>query len=409
MGNSEKDAFGLDKKIFRHVAVDTGRKISPPETYQHLRQQPEKGDIKFYDNRREDILGKYPGIKKGPSESADVSLYFDPKMLFAPKLDKVVDIPYKNSAILVAPSLYRNQKEDFEVLSLIVNAVSKVLDTNSCDYDITEENLKIKGVCRLTDKNEAFTSFSIRIFHSFIKGSAERRYVVVAHKLSGDSSVWYPVFSKLKSALMMKGVDTSSKVDCTSSRLLNSTDGTNEAVEKSVNYFTTVLESGYFDQKIQAAKALAHLVSSNNLARRLVINNSRLMNSLKDVFDSGDELFRKPSDDHYLYCELQLFTTSIWAELSKDKDTEISRSLIEHGVLSKCFNSIKLLCEHEEKLRNPEEGKSLVKRHNIKFWYRQSKRETARCLANIATKSSVETAAALQSEGLGWFDNSCYI
>jgi len=314
-------------------------------------------------------------------------------------LDKVIDIPYKNAAILVSPSLYNSVKEEALILGRILDIITKNLDKSRCDYDITEENLKIKGVCRLSDRNEAFTSFTIKVFSSFLKGSGEKRYVVVGHKLSGDSLVWFPIFNAIKSALMMKGFESTPKLSLSDFRksVGFTADETNEAVQKSVAYYASALESGYLDQKIQAVKAISHLVSISSFARRLVVQNTNLMNKLKEAFDSTDVLFRKPTDDHYMDCELQLFTTSIFASLSED--TEFVNSLIDQGVLSKCFNSIRLVLEHEEEVASPEgKSKHLIQKHNIKFWYRQSKRETARCLANIASKSCRETATALEDE-----------
>merc|ERR1712183_1021264 len=78
--------------------------------------------------------------------------------------------------------------------------------------------------------------------------------------------------------------------------------------------------------------------------------------------------------------------------------------LIQSGFLTKCFESLCYVAKYEEecnanKCQECADGSPCINRHNVKFWYRQSQRETARCFANM-TDCTADTVKVLLGRGI---------
>lgn len=337
---------------------------------------------------------------------------YDPRQLETSKLDKHMDVLDKNSTIVVSPSLFVSETpkktDKYSQLSLVVGKVSLVLDNLFSDYDVSEEKCSIEGVCRMYENNQAFTTFRIRVYHSFAKGKPdEMRYVIVARKLSGDSLTFYRILNEMKSVFAVKndGSIIDDPVSLGNCKRSFSSRGAQVQEEKMMRTYiddlATILEGEFMDQKILAARALAHYARLGAAASKAIIENLSIVHSLMHIFDLADDLFIQPSYNHISCCELQLYTTFILAELSEDPKT--AQLFINYGILERCFKSMLLVAQFEAGANRSRPRKyESVKRQNIKFWYRQSKRETARCLANIAAARRLEAADALRSRGFDY-------
>mmetsp|Transcript_18535 Transcript_18535/g.42389 ORF Transcript_18535/g.42389 Transcript_18535/m.42389 type:complete len:340 (-) Transcript_18535:657-1676(-) len=231
-------------------------------------------------------------------KSVDVPFSYNPMALHAPKLDKLMDIPCKKAVVVVAMSFYAMDKDECSKLSHIASTIVSILDRFWCDFDVSEDNFKFKGVCRLNENIETFTSFSIKIFHAFLKGSSQndRRHVIVARRLSGDSLSFFGIFQEIRSALSMKSHISPPKLS-SHNHLCDGFDMCNnffaeESLQGTIIDLSGVLAKDSIDQKIFAVKTLYHLIKLEDKAKKLVIENLALMDSFKDIFDFTDDLFR---------------------------------------------------------------------------------------------------------------------
>jgi len=323
------------------------------------------------------------------------------------------DIPDKNSVILVSTSFYNQYKsgslDESAKLSLIVREISSNLDNMRSTYDISENECSFdcSQFCRDTLE---FTSFYIRVYHSFMKKKPdEKRHVIVAHRLRGDSLQYFKIFNQIKAAFTMKDEEP-----CIVNSSLNPRKkvflqrqgnrlSEEEFVREKVRNWGYLLEKNdYLDQKTFAVRALAMLARSSVAARKAICENRNLIDRLRFLFDKTDDLFCQPNNISYPECDLQLYTTCIFAALSEDP--QAIHFLMGSGIFKQCFKSILFLSQFESNqvCASSKRGEvdDSVRNHKINHHYKHSKRETARCLANISAVASLQALTALQSEGL---------
>mmetsp|Transcript_29033 Transcript_29033/g.66491 ORF Transcript_29033/g.66491 Transcript_29033/m.66491 type:complete len:440 (-) Transcript_29033:99-1418(-) len=318
---------------------------------------------------------------------------FDEKTLKAHKLDLVRDSPEKNCSFLVPANLE---------LLVIANIICKTLRKAPCDFDVVESKCKWKGVYH---GFSAFVSFSIRVYFAHMKGCGTKRYIIVTRRLSGDCIAFRQLYGSLKSSIcggVCPAVNQFSFRNEPAAQWYDSSLSKAGSVERDVFALCEMVESSFLDQQIFALQALSQLIQSNEAAKLCVVRNSKLMKCLLNIFEFCDDRYCQAGEDCHLISELQHHTTTVLRGLSEEPSC-ISL-LIQSGFLTKCFESLCFVAKYEEecnanKCQECADGSPCINRHNVKFWYRQSQRETARCFANM-TDCTVDTVKVLLGRGI---------
>mmetsp|Transcript_29035 Transcript_29035/g.66496 ORF Transcript_29035/g.66496 Transcript_29035/m.66496 type:complete len:444 (-) Transcript_29035:99-1430(-) len=346
------------------------------------------------------VLEKYPSPYKEPLQAKEFSAGgaegladFDEKILAAQKIDLVRDSPEKNCSFLVPANLE---------LLVIANIICKTLRKAPCDFDVVESKCKWKGVYH---GFSAFVSFSIRVYFAHMKGCGTKRYIIVTRRLSGDCIAFRQLYGSLKSSIcggVCPAVNQFSFRNEPAAQWYDSSLSKAGSVERDVFALCEMVESSFLDQQIFALQALSQLIQSNEAAKLCVVRNSKLMKCLLNIFEFCDDRYCQAGEDCHLISELQHHTTTVLRGLSEEPSC-ISL-LIQSGFLTKCFESLCFVAKYEEecnanKCQECADGSPCINRHNVKFWYRQSQRETARCFANM-TDCTVDTVKVLLGRGI---------
>jgi len=396
---------GTEQKLYRDVAahprspnlnISSHFESSPPQTVVSVHPRKyEEGRIvesrKFLNlpgsNEKDGVNYTFSRQKK-PRER---DVYFDKKLLTAPKLDLLRDAPEKNCSFLVPANLVSSNESP---LFLLATIIEKTFEDSPCEFDVKESKCKWKGVCH---GFSSFVAFTLRIYSVTMKKCGSPRHIVVVKRLSGESIPFRQLYGSLKAAICSVPCSiTSFRMRGSSSMYDPSwTDG--GSIEKEIDTLFEMVQSNYIDQQIFALKALSKVIQSNEVARQMVVGNSQFMKNLLNIFEFTDDRYCQSGEHCHLISELQHHTTAVLRKLSEDPSC-IS-SLVQNRFLLKCFESLYLIAKYEiECNKCPDE--SLKYRHNIKFWYRQSQREIAKCLGNITSCPTVDAVQALLEDGV---------
>jgi len=374
---------GPDQELYRSVATASRSpsiltSYAPPVKFPDFnnKQRPPVAEAKF------DL------------SSAGAFFSFDKNLLSAPKLNVHLDAPEKNCSFLVPAKQFSSNEGPLFSLATIV---CRTLQESSCDFDVNEQKCKWKGVCH---GHSSFFAFTVQIYSATMKSCGSRRHVVVVRRLSGESIPFRQLYGSLKAAICGVACPTIKQLSfqmCGSGSTW--TDGS--SIEKEISLLCEMVESNYLDQQIFALKALSKLVQSDEAARLIVASNSQFMKSLLNIFEFTDDRYCQSGEHCHLISELQHHTTAVLRRLSEDPSC-ISL-LVQSGFLLKCFDSLYSIAKYEIACSNNSAGESQGCRRNIKFWYRQSQREIAKCLGNITSCPTVDSVEALRKGGV---DNS---